>query len=308
MSAVALVEPDPKRGRGKSAASLALVGAAVRILEEIQPATVRAVCYRLFTAGLIPNMSKNATNKVSKQLVWARESGEIPWPWIVDETRAAEYVMTWDNPSQRIRAAMRNYRRDNWQDQPLRVEVWSEKGTVRGTVSPVLNEYGVTFRVLHGFGSATVLNDIAKLSRASSKPLIVLYVGDFDCSGMYMSEADIPARMNRYAGEITLCRIALTADDVGSALPSFPADSKKGDSRYSWFVDRYGTRCWELDALSPVLLRQRVREAITECLDLDTWNRALMVEKAERESMQDFARAWQASISRQAPKYYPPAN
>lgn len=193
------------------------------------------------------------------------------------------------------------------EDERLRLKAlcdyWSEKGTVRGTIAPILNEYGVTFRVLHGFGSATVLNDIAELSRALTKPLVVLYAGDFDCSGMYMSEVDILDRIRRYEGLIFLERIALTAEDIGPNLPSFPADSKTGDSRYSWFVDRYGARCWELDAMSPVLLRERVESSIVKHLDIDTWNRALLIENAERESMQTFGREWQASISRQASKY-----
>jgi len=78
------------RGRGKSQASLALINVAKIILEEIQPATVRAVCYRLFILKLIPSMAKNNTNKVCGQLVWAREQGLIPWHWLVDETREAE--------------------------------------------------------------------------------------------------------------------------------------------------------------------------------------------------------------------------
>lgn len=130
--------------RGKSKASLALVDAAVEILREIQPATVRAVCYRLFTAGLIPNMKKNSTDKVSKQLVWAREQGMLPWGWIVDETREAERAQQWASTDEIIDAAVRGYRRDYWQDQPNWLEVWSEKGTVRGTLAPVLSRYGVT--------------------------------------------------------------------------------------------------------------------------------------------------------------------
>jgi hypothetical protein len=51
----------------------------------------------------------------------------------------------------------RSYRRDFWQQQPERVEVWSEKGTIRGVLQPVLDEYGVGFRVMHGFGSATTI-------------------------------------------------------------------------------------------------------------------------------------------------------
>ncbi len=57
-------------GRGKSQASKQLIEAAYEILNEIQPASVRAVCYRLFTAGLIDSMSKSNTNRVSTQLVY----------------------------------------------------------------------------------------------------------------------------------------------------------------------------------------------------------------------------------------------
>lgn len=290
--------------RGKAQASIALIDAAAEILSEIQPATVRAACYRLFAAGLIPSMKKGATDRVSKQLVWARENGHIPWGWIVDETRHAERAAVWDSINERIESATRYYRRDNWQEQPNSIEVWSEKGTVRGTVWPVLSAYGVTFRVLHGFGSATVLNSMAKLSAYSPKPLTALYVGDFDCSGMYMSEADIPARIERYQGEITIKRIALTQEDVGhGAIPHFEADTKAGDSRYKWFVSRYGNKCYELDAMSPVTLRQRVESAIVAMLDMDAWNHALDIERAEVESMKHYATQWKASISRQASKY-----
>lgn len=296
--------PTQRRGRGKSQKSIDLVTAAKQILEEIQPATVRAVCYRLFTAGLIPNMSKNSTDKVSKQLVWARESDLIPWRWIVDETRHAERSAVWDSIDERITQATTYYRRDNWQEQPHALEVWSEKGTVRGTIWPVLSAYGVTFRVMHGFGSATALNHVATMSAYSIKPLIVLYVGDFDCSGMCMSEVDIPQRIARYNGQVAIRRIALTDNDVrpGTELPHFDADTKSGDSRYKWFVSRYGRKCWELDAMSPVVLRERVESAIVDMLDMDAWNHAKAIEQVEVASMRDYQKHWKESISRQADK------
>lgn len=46
-------------GRGKSQKSMALIKAAGRIMREIEPASVRAVCYRLCTEGLIPYMAKS---------------------------------------------------------------------------------------------------------------------------------------------------------------------------------------------------------------------------------------------------------
>jgi hypothetical protein len=278
-----------------------LIEACHEILTEIQPASVRAVCYRLFTLGLIPDMSKGSTNKVSTQLVWAREQCVIPWEWVVDETREAECITAWSDPDEIIAAAVSGYRRDRWQEQEYRVEVWSEKGTVRGTLAPVLNELGVTFRVMHGFASATAINDIAEMSNEIKKPVIAFYVGDWDPSGLWMSARDLPERLERYGGKVELERVALLqSDTVG--LPSFDAETKKGDARHRWYVARYGHRCWELDAMSPVLLRERVRESILEYIDEDLWDHAAVVERAEVESMQQFHAAWTKRISGQAKK------
>ncbi|MDP2821699.1 MAG: hypothetical protein Q8O52_03330 [Sulfuritalea sp.] len=293
----------PNRGRGKSQKSLALIHAAHRILAEIHPASVRAACYRLFVGGLIPSMSKANTGKVSTQLVWAREQGILPWEWVVDETREAERIATWSSPEEIITAAMRGYRADYWAAQPEWVEVWSEKGTVRSTLAPVLKKYGVTCRVMHGFGSATSLHDIAEETASSDKWLTVLYVGDWDPSGMQMSELDLPRRLERYEGYATIKRVALDAMDVvaGTKLPSFEVESKAKDPRYKWFVENYGHRCWELDALSPVILRQRVEAEILALLDMDAWEHSIEVEAAERESMSTVLTAWQ-SISRPGQK------
>lgn len=290
-----------RRGRGKAQATLQLIEACTEILTEIQPATVRAVCYRLFTMGLIADMSKNSTNKVSTQLVWAREQGRIPWEWVVDETREAERISAWSNPDEIIDAAVRGYRRDYWQEQSHRVEVWSEKGTVRGTLAPVLNELGVTFRVMHGFASATALNTIAEMSNESDKPLIALYVGDFDPSGMFMSEVDLPDRIDRYGGDVAIERVALKADDTTN-LPCFDVETKSGDARYRWFIERYGRECWELDAMPPPLLRERVRSEIIKLIDGDAWNHALLIEKAEVATMRQFHAEWNARISGQVSK------
>lgn len=67
----------PRVGRGKAKASIQMIAAACRILSEIQPATVRAVCYRLFTEKVIDNMSKANTNKVGGQLVYTCRRAHI---------------------------------------------------------------------------------------------------------------------------------------------------------------------------------------------------------------------------------------
>ena len=295
-----------RKGRGRSAKSLILIGAAIRILKEIQPCSIRAVCYRLFTEKLIPDMGKKSTGAVGAQLVYARENGLIPWTWIVDETRAAETVKSWSNPESIISAAVQQYRKDYWADQPRRVEVWSEKGTIRGTVAPILKKYGVTFRVLHGYGSATSIHGIEQETQASEKPMIVFYIGDHDPSGRHMSEVDLPERLHRYGGSASIVRLALDNSDVtaDSALPWFPVGDKINDTRYEWFTKRFGQRCWEVDALPPPTLRARLDTAIAGVLDLDAWQHAVRIEQAETDSMKNIMGYFKASISGLDPKYF----
>jgi hypothetical protein len=153
----------------------------------------------------------------------------------------------------------------------------------------VLNEFGVGFRVMHGFNSATSVHDAAQ--DYDGKILWAYYVGDYDPSGMYMSEA-LPARLEKYGGDhIVLCRIALDKIDVGN-VKTFPASDKSNDTRHPWFVKNYGNTCAELDALDPNELRQRVRENIESNIEPDAWNRCKTVEAAERESLQAYMTRW----------------
>ncbi len=287
-------------GRGKSQRSVDLIAKAYAILSEIRPASVRAVCYALFVAKIIPSMSKAETNRVSAQLRDARESQMIPWAWIVDETRAPKHVNAWANPAAFVASAVRQYRKDRWAMQPERVEIWSEKATVSGTLAPVLETYGITSRVMHGYSSSTAVYDAAQDSVSDPRPLTVFYVGDWDPSGLHMSNVDLPERLARYGGDITIQRVALTREHIiAGDLPSFSVEDKTRDPRYRWFVERFGRQCWELDALSPVRLRQAVEDAIVEHVDSAAWQQAEAAETAEMASVESILSTW-PGISRQA--------
>jgi hypothetical protein len=288
-----------KKGRGRSQRSLDLIEAMYNICEQAQPITGRGVGYKLFSMGLIPSMGRNDMQGVYRLLKEAREEGLIPWEWVVDETRELEKAATWANPEEYVEAVARSYRRDFWQQQPERVEVWSEKGTVRGVLQPVLDEYGVGFRVMHGFGSATIINDVAQDN--DDRFLNVLYIGDYDPSGLWMSEKDLPERLKRYGGNhVMITRIALLRRDC-EALGRRPAfnvkekagnSEKKGDPRTPWFRKNYGQLCWELDALDPNDLRSRVEQEIEALIEPEAWERCRIVDEAERESLRHVLDQW----------------
>ena len=286
-------ETSSKKGRGMAQRSLDLIEAMYAAAEAAQPITGRGIGYKLFTAGLIPSMARSEMQRVYRLLKEARERGLIPWEWIVDETRSLERTSTWSNPAAYAKCVARSYRRDFWNQQPCRVEVWSEKGTVRGVLAPVLDHFAVGFRVMHGFSSATAVYDVCQDD--DGRELIALYVGDFDPSGLYMSEEDLPTRLSEYDGDhITVTRIALIQEHV-SGLSSFPATDKRNDPRYKWFLKNHGKRCWELDAMDPNDLRDCVEEAIKELIEPKAWERCEIVNRAEQESLKTILAKWKTS-------------
>jgi hypothetical protein len=286
-------ETGSKKVRGMARRSLDLIEAMYAKAEAAHPITGRGIGYKLFTAGLIPSMAKPEMRRVYRLLKEARERGDIPWEWIVDETRATERVSTWADPEEYARCVARSYRRDFWNQQPVRCAVWSEKGTVRGVLRPVLDHYAVGFDPVHGFNSATKVYEFSQDD--DGRELIVLYVGDFDPSGMFMSEEDLPKRLSGYGGDhITVKRIALTREHV-NGLPSFPATDKRKDPRYKWLRANYGNRCWELDAMDPNDLRDCVEEAIRELIEPMAWERCEIVNQAEQESLRGVLDSWRGA-------------
>jgi hypothetical protein len=260
------------RGPGKK--TIEIRKAIEEILEDIQPASVRAVCYQLFVRKLIPDMAKNATNMVGTHLVALREEGTVPWEWVVDETRSVERVECWKDFEHHFNDFCDEHELDPWEDQPERVIIVSEKGTVRGTLQPILDELKVPLLVAHGYNSATAAYDLAQRSLDHDRPLKVLYVGDYDPSGMQMSEVDLPERLERYGGNAEITRVAIIRRDL-STLPDFSANDKFKNRNRPWYLRTYGERCVELDAMSPNDLRARVPDAILAHVAKEAWGESL---------------------------------
>ena len=145
---------------------------------------------------------------------------------------------------------------------------------------------------LHGFNSATKVYELAQEIRADKRTHSFLYVGDYDPSGLFMSEKDLPARISEYGGDhVVLKRTALTREQVAE-LPSFPVTNKRKDPRYRWFVRNHGARCFEIDALDPNVLRHCVENAIRKYIEPVAWSRCELVNSAELESLRKVLGRW----------------
>jgi hypothetical protein len=295
--------------RGLSRSTVELITYARRLLAESNPMTLRQLHYAIFSRREIPYENDQAAYKrLSRATTAARrnyrrceldakayghESFEarnaINPKWMVDQTRAPKTVSCWHDVGEYVDAVKRSYRRDNWERQPYYVEVWSEKATILGSIRPVTERWGVTTRVLHGFGSAGMEHDAGQLfeHRDSEKLIAVFFLGDHDPSGRVI-EQDIHRRVEAAGVPFELTRLAIHAEDIAAFnLP--PQKIKATDSRAAGFRRAYGDEAAtvELDALPPDELRRRIDVAIGRLVDHEQWSRDLAVQELEYSTIAD---------------------
>lgn len=264
-----------------------LIEKAREILERDNPMTLRQLHYRLVSVLVTKNIDPDY-KRLSRVMTKARREGLILYEWIVDRTKVEITPNVWVDPVHYSETVARAYRRDYWRDQPYHVEIWCEKDTINGAVEPVYSRYGVTFRAYHGFNSTTKKNEIAGFFKSLGKPVMILYLGDYDPS-RWDIQRDLKASLNKYDFfNFNIIRLAIMPKDIRDFdLPLLRVKDK--DSRAPKFKRRFGNNAVELDALPPDELRSRIENAICALIDWEKWERAEQVEKVEIQSIREIA-------------------
>lgn len=267
-----------------------LITAALAVLDEQHPMTIRQLFYRLVSVGAVQNNKKHY-QMVIRIMTTARIDGRCSFDYIVDRSRPEYKSSVWDDAADYARTVMHGYRKDYWSLQPHHVEVWVEKDAIVGSIEEVTKELGVIIRVGRGFVSTTKVHDIAEHFSSIDKPITVFYLGDHDPSGVCI-ERDLQERIRASGVDFTLWRLAIHSEDIGKFnLP--PLRIKDSDSRSVEFRQVYGDDCVELDALPPGELRRRTRNAIESCIDMEIWRRSISVERVEFDSIKRTVSTWQ---------------
>lgn len=216
------------------------------------PMTVRQVYYQLVPLGY-------KYRQVAYILGVGRKLGLINLDNIVDRSRPAYGLNVWSTPSDILNAAADNYKLDYWENEPRRVEVWSEKDALSQIMNKVAGYYRVPVRVTRGYPSTS--NKIAW----SQDGLIVLYFGDFDPSGLSI---DLELAENQFLTGVQFKRISLTQPQVEHHDLPF-VKVKMDDPRAKEYVKLYGKKGYELDALNPNALRELIKTSIEAHITFD---------------------------------------
>jgi hypothetical protein len=265
--------------------NLALACVLVELLAQNQPDTVRGTMYAAVSCGWLPDTGKKSYGRCQRLLNELRLREVLPFSWVVDNIRSTEKPSSWSGLADFADTVRDAYRRDFWASLPEYVCIIVEKDTVAGRIAPVTREFDVPLHPLRGFSSTSFAAEIGATWKRIEKPITAYYIGDHDPSGRDI-ERSIRERLSRFSGrDFTMKRLAVEPEHFDQ-YNIIPLDPKKKDTRYAKFVEKYGPRCAEVEAIPANDLRDMVEGAIRSHIPTAEWQRLQNIEEQERQTWQ----------------------
>lgn len=284
--------------------------------------TSRQLYYQLVSRNIIPN-AEETYKRICSFLTDGRYAGLIDWSAVEDRGRVPTKPSEWENVKSLIESAVHSYRLPRWSNQDRYVELFCEKQAMESVLKPVAQKFHIYFGVNKGYSSASTMYDLAQRVKEqieNGKKAIVLYLGDHDASGLdmvrdireriteFLLNGDSPVlskELDPYNDAPTGCYcdhdgtvmdiedkfevipLALNMTQIKQYNPP-PNPAKMTDPRAKWYIQKYGNKSWELDALEPKVLMQIAEDGIEEHMDLDKYNAWIQREKDEKQALKEF--------------------
>lgn len=250
--------------------------------------TIRALHYRL-VADLGMTNDTQHYKKVVNAMIQARWDGLLNFDAFKDHERDTHGATIFSTTSvdqevdiakQQIRNWANHYSKNKWENQPIYPEVFIEKKALQGVFEKPCRDMGVALNPCKGYPSLTFLYDASvrfKEAISDDREPVILYFGDYDCSGEDIPRS-IKENLRNMGVGVDIRRIALLEEQVVDwKLP--PAPTKASDSRAAnW--DGIGQV--ELDAIRPDKLSAMAAKAIQDVFDDDCYAQLLEEEKSEK--------------------------
>jgi hypothetical protein len=206
-------------------------------------------------------VSKQSTGKrrpdqdANEALTDLRETDQVPWDWIVDETRSLEDYTGYGSIQEGVLGLLSGISLDPWNgDAPL---ILTESRSLAGVLRELTSDYCALIAPTDGQCGGFLRTKIAPLLSPDKR---VLYLGDWDLCGN-MIEANTRRVLEQIVGPLQWERLALTREQVERyTLPKII----KTDRR---FKNGGGVHeAVESEALSQAVLVEIVRNRLTELL------------------------------------------
>ena len=254
----------------------------IAVLREDHHQSVRHVFYRMTDPRLGEPVEKSdrGYRHVQDRCVKLRRSGRIPYHWIADMSRRGYFTNTFAGAGDFIRRMGHLYRADLWRDAEYRCEVWAESRSIASVLTDQCEELAVSLYPCGGFASLSFAHAAAEEHNGDgdTRPLIVLYVGDYDPAGVLIDRALERELRTHLRADIPMDfrRIAINEEQVKEHdLPTKPR--KEGDKR-----SQHIEYTVEAEAMPASVLRRILRDEVEALLPQNALEVAKVAERSER--------------------------
>jgi hypothetical protein len=255
------------------------------------PVTLRQLFYRLVMEQLIPH-TDTVYKTLSAQTAELRRNDEFPR--LFDRGRKILQSSSWEHPADAMQALVDQYRLDRTIGQDTAVYIGVEKNALAGLLQAWFDELGLPVLPLGGYASVSLERIVRDRVQADGRPAVLIYAGDFDASGMNIGEVFV----DKSACWKEVIRLGLDEDTI-DVLDLPVLKGKASDARAPKFIDRFpaiharhnfgtddkGRRYpvqVELDAVDPVELHRRYRDALAPFWDTSAYEGVLAQEDVDR--------------------------
>ena len=269
--------------------------------------TLRQVYYQFVSRDWLPerwaDKATGSTNNersyknLGKLVSEGRLAGLISWEAIEDRTRELTSNAHWTAPVDIVGGAAQQYAIDKWEPQPKRVEIWVEKDALEGVIARPARMLDVSYFSCRGYTSQSAMHEAARRLQGyieNGQQVVLLHLGDHDPSGIDMTR-DIEQRLGlflgRHSAELEVRRIGLNMDQVRRYGPP-PNPTKVTDTRAQTYIDTFGRRCWELDALEPSVIDRLITDEVLAERDQELWDEKAREEAAEQQLLSACHERW----------------
>lgn len=225
-----------------------------------------------------------------------RLDGSIPFEAITDETRP---VIIW-NTHQSVGTFIAKqtddflcgYWRDLMQSQPNHIELLVEKNTIAGDLRGAAAKYTIPMTSGRGYSSLPPRKGMVDRFRASGREkLIVVVFSDLDPEGQDIPNAfglSLRDDLDVDPEKLVIVKAALTHEQTQELDLHEGQLAKEDSARYQRYVDAYGPRCWELEAVPTDTLFEIGEATVRRTIDMDVFEDQLSKQDDEQAELSEY--------------------
>lgn len=261
----------------------------IAVLNEDHPQSVRHVFYRMTDPRLLEPVEKSdrGYRHVQDRCVKLRRAGRIPYNWIADMSRRGYFVDTFDGAGDFVRRMAGQYRANLWRDAEVRCEVWAESRSIASVVHDDCHDLAVDLFPCGGFSSLSFVHEAAEQHnyRDDRRPLVVLYIGDFDPAGVLIDQSLERELRTHLRNDIDMDFRRIAINEAQVELYGLPTKPRKEGDKRSQHI-KYTV---EAEAMPAGSLRSILRTEVEMMLPDEALHLTKLAEESERAHLRRMA-------------------